>query len=176
MTTLAVAPDRSSDAPIDSREPDTRFSASALVGYASDNLNFGVGIRAGKTLANRVYLGATFVYHFGDSQTVTTAAGNASSSFSVFYVGPEGGYDFVVGPTIIRPYVGLGLASLNTSVSGPGASASAGDTKFVIWPGGTVIYDIKDSAWFIGGDVRLVTVPGGPAFGIGAFGGLHFGS
>jgi hypothetical protein len=38
----------------------------------------------------------------------------------------------------------------------------------------TALYDIPGSPFMVGGDARLVFVPGGPAFGIFATGGIRF--
>ena len=101
--------------------------------------------------------------------TTMTGFVTAESSLSLFYLGPEGGYDFLVGPVVVRPYAGLGIAWLTASVSGAGVNTSVTDSKFVIWPGGMVLYDVPDSSFFVGGDLRLLTVPGGPALGLFAF-------
>ena len=155
---------------------DERFAAAALLAYSSDHLNLGVGARFGKTLENRIYVGGTFVYNLGESQSVATPAGTATASFSAFYVGPEAGYDFSLGAIVVRPYCGAGIASFSVSGQANGFSAGSSTTKFVIWPGGTLVYPIPDSAFFVGGDARLVTIPDGPAFGLVGFGGMHFGS
>jgi hypothetical protein len=107
---------------------------------------------------------------------VATPVGTASASYSAFYLGPEAGYDFRIGAFVIRPYAGLGIASFSVSGTGGGATVGASTTKLVLWPGGTAIYALPGSDFFIGGDVRLVTIPDGPAFGIVAFGGMRFGS
>jgi hypothetical protein len=178
QTTVTAAPVEAPAPPPQEAPPavDERFAGAVLLGYASDNLNLGVGARFGKTLASRVYLGGTFVYNFGESESVATPAGTSTASFSAFYVGPEGGYDFALGAFVVRPYVGLGIASLSVSGSAAGTSVGASTTKLVLWPGGAAIYDLPGSDFFVGGDARLVTVPGGPAFGVVAFGGMHFGS
>jgi hypothetical protein len=159
-----------------SAAPDERFAGAALLAYSTDHLNLGIGARFGKTLGNRVYLGGTFVYNFGESQSVATPYGTSSASFSAFYVGPEAGYDLTFGTFVIRPYVGAGLASLSVSGQGGGASVGASTSKFVVWPGGTAIYALPGSDFFIGGDLRFVTIPDGPAIGLVAFGGMRFGS
>jgi hypothetical protein len=81
---------------------DTRWFIAPLLGFASENLSFGIGVRGGKTLDNHIYIGGTFVYQTGDSgsysASVTTPGGvvgaSGSWSYNGFYVGPEGGYDF----------------------------------------------------------------------------------
>jgi hypothetical protein len=158
---------------------DSRFAIAAGLGYSSDNLNVGLSARAGKTLPSHIYLGGELVYNLGGNVSQATSGGySAQASYSAFYIGPVGGYDFVLAPVVVRPYVGLGMAWLmvSASASGPagtGASASATDTKFVLWPGATVLYPFDQSPWFLAGDVRFVTVPGGPAFGLFAAAGMH---
>lgn len=157
---------------------DTRWALGATLGVSTDYLNFGLGARGGKTLANHIYIGASFVFHFaGDSYSAYAGpVGNYTTSASVFYFGPEGGYDFDLKAVVLRAYVGLGPAFFSWSVNVPGNTVSGSNTRFVVWPGATVIYDFGDSPFFIAGDVRFVSVPGGPAVGFFAFGGVHFGS
>lgn len=159
---------------------DTRWFLAPMLGYMSDYLDFGIGLRGGKTLDNHIYLGGTFIYQVGESGggTVATGLGTTTSyswSSSGFYVGPEGGYDFDLRYVVLRPYMGLGIFSYGSTASVPGASASASTTRFVIWPGVSVLWNVPNSNFFIGGDARVVSVPG-TAFGMYAMGGLHFGT
>jgi hypothetical protein len=184
------------------RTVDPRWSIAPMLGYSGNGLNAGLGVRAGKTLANRVYLGGAFVYNIGESLTYypyagypyygTSYAGISSSvSSSLFYTGPEGGYDFDLKYVVLRAYMGLGIVhisvSYNTSATGP-AAAVAGSTSatgFGLWPGAAVLYDIPRSSFFVGGDLRLLISTGGatgqgishdPAVGLFAFGGMKLGS
>jgi hypothetical protein len=158
---------------------DTRWALGAMLGLSTDYLNFGLGLRGGKTFSNGIYIGGSALFHFA-GDTFGGYSGqvgpNTSSSASVFYFGPEGGYDFDLKAVVLRPYVGLGLAYFHWSVNGGGTTGSGSNTRFVFWPGVSVIYSFHDSPFFIGGDVRFVSVPGGPAVGFYAFGGVHFGS
>lgn len=159
-------------------ELDTRWAIAGMIGLSTDCMGFGLGVRGGKTLDNHLYLGGSAVYHFagcGYSGYYYAPGVAYSTSASVFYLGPEAGYDFVLGPVVLRAYGGLGPAFLNASVSGPGVNQSSSDTRFVIWPGASVLWSIPDSPWFIGGDVRFVSVPNGPAVGFYFTGGIHFG-
>lgn len=157
---------------------DTRWAIGAMVGLSTDYLNFGLGVRGGKTLENHIYLGGSFLYHFAGDTYAGYAGplGNYTSSASVIYGGPEGGYDFDLKAVVLRAYVGVGPAFFSWTVNTPGASASGTNTRIVFWPGATVVYDFADSPFFVAGDVRFVSVPGGPAVGFFAFGGIHFGS
>jgi len=157
---------------------DTRWALGAMVGFSTDYLNFGLGVRGGKTFASGIYVGGSALFHFaGDTYSAYAGpVGNYTSSASVFYFGPEGGYDFDLKAVVLRAYVGLGLAYFSWSVNGGGTTASGSMTRFVVWPGASVLYDFAGSPFFIGGDIRFVSVPGGPAVGFFAFGGVHFGS
>jgi hypothetical protein len=163
---------------------DTRWFIAPLLGFASEDLNFGIGVRAGKTLDNHIYIGGTFVYQVGDSGSyaatvagpgVTTTNVSGSWSYNGFYIGPEGGYDFDLRYVVVRPYMGIGLFDITGSAGGGGATVSSSQTQFVIWPGCTVIWNVPNSNFFLGGDLRVITVPGG-AVGVYAMGGIHLGS
>jgi len=138
---------------------DTRWFIAPLLGFASDGLTLGIGVRGGKTLDNHLYLGGTFIFQTGEY------------SVSAFYLGPEAGYDFDLSYVVVRPYVGLGLFS----ASGGGAFAGDSSSRFVIWPGCAVIWNVPNSNYFIGGDARLISLPE-VAFALYAMGGIHFGS
>jgi hypothetical protein len=159
---------------------DKQFYAAPMLGYGTDELNFGLGIRGGKMITDRISIGGLFVYHFGDSTTAGVQGPGvnvqSTASLSFFYLGPEAGYDFRIAPVLVRPYAGLGLLSINASTSTNGtvvtSGSAGGGTKFVVWPGCQVIYDMPETNFFVGGDTRFVTVPGGPSFGIFAMGGM----
>jgi hypothetical protein len=190
-----------------SREVDTRWSVAPILGFSSNGLNAGLGLRAGKTLANRIYIGGTFVYNVGESTTyfpyatypyyygTAYAGAAASASSSLFYTGPEGGYDFSLKYVVIRAYVGLGIVHTSVSysattlvptpVQGAVVTGSTSATAFGLWPGAAVLYGIPHSVFFVGGDLRLLIPAGGglaqgissdPAVGFFAFGGAKFGS
>ncbi len=162
---------------------DPRWFLAPMLGFASDYLNFGVGLRGGKTFDNHLYVGGTFLYQLGESGGATTTVAvpggpvttSASWSSSGFYVGPEAGYDFDLRVVVVRPYMGLGVFSWTSSAAGPAAGGSTSTTQVVAWPGCTVLWNVPGSDFFLGGDVRLVTVPGG-SIGLYALGGMHFGS
>ncbi len=117
-------------------------SAGILVGWGFDSAyKFGLGARGGYTLPQKIYIGGTFVYHFGSSES----DGLVSTSEHLFYLGPEGGYDLVI-PSVpqllIRPYLGLGFESVSVSISGTpivgnGSSSASG---FSFWPAVTGLY------------------------------------
>lgn len=159
---------------------DTRWFIAPMLGYLSDYLDLGIGVRGGKTLDNHIYIGGTFIYQVGESGGGTVATGlgtttNYSWSSSGFYLGPEAGYDFDLHYVVLRPYAGLGIFNWSSSASGPGGGASGSSTRFVVWPGASVIWNVPNSNFFLGGDLRLVSVPG-TAVGFYAMGGMHFGT
>jgi hypothetical protein len=147
-----------------------------MLGVSTDCLGFGLGARGGKTLENHIYIGGSFVYHFAGCGYGNVNYANSSVSASAFYLGPEGGYDFDLKAVVLRAYLGLGIAFLNASYNGPAGNQSFSTNQFVVWPGASVLWDVPGSAWFIGGDIRFVSVPAGPAVGFFFTGGIHLGS
>jgi hypothetical protein len=79
----------------------------------------------------------------------------------------------------LRPSLLLGIVSLIVSSDGPvfgGEAADASDTKLLIAPGASLLYDITEQ-WFVGGDIRLpLLIGGGSLVGLVFYvnGGLHF--
>ena len=188
---------------------DTRWFGAAMLGFSTDGLNAGLGLRFGKTLPNHLYVGGSFVYNTGESQTYFpyggytgygVATASASASASLYYVGPEVGYDFAIKSLTLRAYAGGGMAhstvsyssSVTTTAGYPygyapsvAVSGSTGSTSLGLWPGFSVLYTIPQSMFFVGGDVRLLISTGSslaegisndPALGFFAFGGVKFGS
>jgi hypothetical protein len=158
---------------------DTRWFIAPMLGFASHYLDFGLGLRGGKTLDNHIYVGGTFLYQLGEGgsysgPTVNGVNTSASWSSSGFYIGPEGGYDFDLRVVVVRP-MGLGLFSWTASTGGPAGGGSTSSTQVVAWPGCTVIWSVPHTDFFVGGDLRVVTVPGG-SVGVYALAGMHFGS
>jgi hypothetical protein len=152
----------------------TGASAGLLLGEGfKDGYNFGFGARAGFTLPMSIYVGGTFIYHLGKSE--------GDAKLNVYYFGAEGGYELNAGPLTVRPYLGLGYATV--AVTTPGYctgsvcpqpfSDSAG--KGALWPGATAIFPIGNL--FVGGDARYVVVldaEDANAFSIFATGGMTF--
>lgn len=163
LTTLLAAPAHAETAPTAGHG-----SVAGLLGYGfKDGLNLGLGIRGGYTLPMNVYLGGTFVYHLGKSE--------GDASVNVFYYGVEGGYDINAAPVVVRPYLGLGAATVKAKIPGiPGLfpETSASDTKFSVWPGASVLYPIGSG--FVGGDARFLIVSDYNAFSLFATGGVQF--
>ena len=155
-----------SSARADDVAPDRQgASVGILVGYGSNSLyKFGLGVRGGYTLSQKIYIGGSFVYHFGETETNV----GVTASEHMFYLGPEGGYDFVIASVpqlLIRPYLGLGYASFHVSESGnvvgnvlTGVSASS--SGFALWPSVTGLWSFTP-AISAGLDARIVL----PTFG-----------
>jgi hypothetical protein len=126
-------------------------SAAVLLGDGfKDGYGLGFGVRGGYTLPMNVYIGGTFVYHLGKSES--TAFGD--EKFNIYYFGVEGGYDLAAGPLVVRPYLGLGDATATASIGG----ISASDSKLALWPGATALFPIGPLS--VGADVRYVIVTG----------------
>jgi len=147
-------------------------SVAGLVGYGfKDGLNLGLGVRGGYTLPMNLYLGGTFVYHLGKSES--TGFGDVKSN--IYYFGVEGGYDIAAGPVVVRPYLGLGAATAKASfpaVAGFTEATSASETRFGLWPGATLLYPIGPA--FVGADARFLIVEDFNAFSLFATGGVQF--
>ena len=153
-------------------------SAGLLVGNGfEDGYNLGIGARGGVTLPFSLYVGGTFVYHLGKSES--TPAGDVT--VNAFYFGPEGGYDIGVGPLTIRPYLGLGYAHFRASVpestiAGITVGGSTSEGRLAFWPGATALIGL--GGLFAGIDGRYVAVvdggDGANALALFLTGGLQF--
>ncbi|HKU38604.1 MAG TPA: hypothetical protein VJR89_10670 [Polyangiales bacterium] len=133
--------------------PAKPISAGLLLGYGisledANFWGFGFGLRGGYNIG-AIFLGARFVYYLGED------------NFNVWELGIEGGYDVPVAEKfVIRPQLGLGLATLVASipdftvmgVTVGGGSASS--SEFYIAPGVSGLYDVTDSV-FLGLDARF---------------------
>jgi hypothetical protein len=143
------------------------FTVAPLLGYATNELNLGVGVRAGYTIPQHVYFGATFVYHFGTSSELSVGGQKASASLRVFYPAGEVGYDLHLGNALIRPYAGGGALFVRASASGGGESTSDTESRLVVYPGLLASYEIPHTDAFVGADARLLVLTSGgdPTFG-----------
>jgi hypothetical protein len=149
-----------------------KVSAGVLLGDGfGDWYGAGLGIRGGYTLPMRVYVGGTFVYHFGTSPQYPGYSGTTK----VLYAGPEGGYDIAVGPVLVRPGLGLGLALLQgnrpdcmtTSAGTRCTTVDDSQARFSLWPGVMGAYPIGN--FFLGADARYVIVMGEGSGDVSAF-------
>jgi hypothetical protein len=160
-----ISTDAEGDSSADSDEvPEASGAAAArpisvglLLGYGailSDSpLNpwgLGFGLRGGYNI-DAIYLGARFVYYLGEDPV------------NLWELGIEGGYDFGVGPVVIRPQLGLGIVGLTVEIPmifGMGGGTET-ETELYIAPGGSVLYDINEQ-FFVGGELRLKFVMSDP--------------
>ena len=148
-----------------------------LAVFCDENLKLGVGIRAGYTLPQNVYVGGTFVYHFGTSSETTVAGRTVGASMHLFYPAAEAGYDIRFGRALVRPYAGVGMLFASATIKGlNGQDASASNTSLGIFPGVTASYDVPRSNVFVGADLRLLfsTEGGDPSLGAFVTGGMRF--
>ena len=155
---------------------DSRFSLAPVAGFATQNLDLGVGVRAGAApfIVKRLWVGGSFTFHAGHTTTGEVNGAGFERSANGYYVGPEVGYDVELGPVLVRPYAGIGLGGFTAFQTNAGVSKSNTDTRVVVWPGITALYGFPRTRFFAGGDSRVVTVPGGPAFAAYGIGGMTF--
>jgi opacity protein-like surface antigen len=157
-------------------------SAAILVGYGTNNLNLGFGARVGYTLPMHLYLGVTFMYFLGQSQSSPDGTGGTlSESVHILFPGIEAGYEIPAGPIMVRPYAGLGYVVASSSVSDSGNSALAGELGSVggsssnigFWFGGTALYPVTSSIG-VGVDLRFLLVSNSNSFIPALTGQYHF--
>ena len=143
------------------------FSAALLVGYgfgsAPNYYGLALGARGGYTLPMHLYVGGTFVYHLGSTNTQF----GLEIKHNLLYPGIEVGYDLGLGPVLVRPYAGLGVEFAFATTGNQSGSAN----NFAFWPGVTVAYPIHQ--FFVGGDARFV-VSNVKALALAATGGMYF--
>jgi len=160
----------------DTSSDNSGVSAALLLGYGFDDVfKVGFGARVGYTLPMHLYIGGTFIYHLGTSES----AGGITATENIMMFGAEVGYEIPVGPVMIRPYVGLGLGVVKVSVPAiniggiteGGGSASSSDVY--ISPGATLLYPVTSSIG-IGVDARFVIVSDANAFDAFLTGQYHF--
>jgi hypothetical protein len=139
--------------------------AGLLAGYGVHGdpnfLGVGLGFRVGYAMPSNLYIGGTFIYHLGSSQDYgTSILGDESVKFGIYYFGAEVGYDLYLGPVILRPMAGIGLATAHASVCLGGTCASGtGSSNLYIAPGAVLMFPVTSSI-FIGADVRYLIVTG----------------
>src|SRR5260370_14558968 len=144
-------------APARSSWTDGKFSAAGLLGYgigfdSTSESGFGFGARAGYTSPLQLYVGPSFIYYVGPSP-----ANNVS--VHTFTLAAEAGYELVLGPVEVRPFLGIGLGVPSISV---GVFNSASTAYFALMPGGVVTWSFNgplSTGPFVGGDVHLTWLP-----------------
>ncbi len=123
------------------------------VRFGSDDLDLGLGVRAGYTLPNKLYLGGTFDYFFGDEEENAFARASAS----LWMLASEVGYEFPVAPNLVlRPFGGLAFVKVNGEFCITGSCTSVSDDDLGLVLGGLLSY--VSGSFFAGGDLRLLVV------------------
>lgn len=146
------------------------FSMALLAGHGfKDAFKTGFGGRLGYTFPNKIYIGASFLYHVGTQEGPVRA--------NVTYGGAEGGYDFAAGPALLRAYAGAGAINVDAIVTMPavgdfpGARISANETRFGVWPGVSLLLPFENGSAFVGIDAKYVIVENASALNTyGTFG------
>jgi hypothetical protein len=138
----------------------------------SDPYGFALGLRGGYTLDFKLYLGLYFSYYVGTSSegySANTTVKNTASASSIHF-GAEVGYDWWLGPAVIRPSLELGPALALTTLSGKTTTINS----MMFGPGLTIFAPID--SFFIGGDVHfnLLTGDGPGAILLAATAGVRF--
>jgi hypothetical protein len=148
----------------------TRWTVAPLFGYGTADLKFGLGARAGYTFKDTpVYIGGTFLYHFGTSSPELVGA-TTESDRHYYYPAVEGGYDFNFGPVTVRPYGGLGILFARTTVTVPSAPNDTTTTnELMLYPGVTGEFLIPRSPVFVGADMRVLIPLEGEASAFSVF-------
>ena len=118
----------------------------------------GLGLRAGLTLPTSLYLGASFDYFFGESDSAI------DTSASLLQIMGNVGYDAGLGPLTLRPSLGLGIAQSSVEV----ANVDTSEGDFLLSPGAELFIGL--GLLSVSGEVRYNKV-----FADGDFDGVYFG-
>jgi hypothetical protein len=119
----------------------------------------GVGLRAGVTLPASLYLGASFDYFTGESES----AAGVDISASVLQLLGNVGYDAGLGPLTLRPNLGFGLAQTRAELE----DESTSEGNFAVSPGAevflglgllTVSGELRYNHVFVDGDADAIIV------------------
>jgi hypothetical protein len=120
----------------------------------------GLGLDLGYTLPQAIYLGGSFEYFFGDSVNL----GAQKLKSNIWQLSAEGGYDVGLGESfVIRPKVGVGIASARSSFEGCPAGLSCDSTsktKPLVAPGATFMLFTQHLSLAV--DVRYALVLSDP--------------
>lgn len=136
-----------------------RFSIEPLVGLGTNSWNFGVGGRMGYTFKIPIYLGATFMWHNGDTNTIVGPNAITETKSNFYYPGAELGYDIGIGRgglVMVRPYGGAAILFDRERVSVNGVARTNTDNQFMVYPGLTARLNIPRSPVYFGADTRLM--------------------
>jgi hypothetical protein len=136
-----------------------RWSMEPLIGYGTNDFNFGVGGRAGYTFRTPVYVGGTLMWHAGDTNNILTGNGVGEAKRNFYYPGVEVGYDIGFGregSVMVRPYGGAAILFERDRVSANYISVANTTTQFMIYPALTARYQLPRAPVFVGADTRLL--------------------
>jgi hypothetical protein len=127
--------------------------------FGSDDLNFGLGVKAGYTLPMDLYVGGSFDYFFGDSEESTIGGVHNEWSYSAWLLTPEVGYDFGIIPQLmVRPFGGIGLVRVNVdacwSRDNQNFCEDRSDSDVGLVLGGIISYSVGPV--FFGGELRFL--------------------
>jgi hypothetical protein len=126
-------------------------------GLGPDPYRLGFALRGGYSLDIQLYLGLYVGYYLGSSLTGDSARQNdptRTTSASYLHAGAEAGYDWWVGPLIVRPSIIIGAAvAFSDNPSLPAKTV----TSMMFGPGFTVGHPWDH--FFLGGDLRANLVP-----------------
>jgi hypothetical protein len=143
-------------------------------GLGADPYGFAAGIRGGYSLDFNLYVGLFYTFYLGSSQTGSQArviGVPKTTTANYMQFGAEVGYDWWVGPVVIRPSLQIGAALGFTDVTG----VSRRELDMLLGPGLTVVHPWD--MFFIGGDARFAIATGSTgasAFLLALTGGLRF--
>ncbi|HEX7663119.1 MAG TPA: hypothetical protein VF407_01345, partial [Polyangiaceae bacterium] len=86
--------------------------------------------------------------------------GGGSVSTHALMLGVEGGYGFHLSILTVRPQLGIGEATISSSISGGLASTSLSDstTKLYLEPGVTAFVTV--GVLYVGANVNVLLIPG----------------
>jgi hypothetical protein len=136
-----------------------RLSVEPLVGFGTNDFNFGAGGRIGYTFEFPMYIGGTFMWHAGETRNATAANGFAETKSNFYYPGVELGYDIGIGRRgdfLVRPYGGAAILFDRERVAVNNIAVSDTSNQFMLYPGLTAHYNVAGGPWYLGVDTRLL--------------------
>jgi opacity protein-like surface antigen len=167
----APEPEPTAEAEAESGGRENPFSVGLLFGYGislEPGLNVwgvGFGLGAGYNVDD-LYVGARFAYYIGESETMerpnfgVSMADVVDISENVWELGAEIGYDLhASSDVVIRPGLGLGLASTTFSTDG---GTGISETFAYFAPGVGLFYNVSESI-YLGVEARFQLVLSNPA-------------
>lgn len=143
---------------------------------AADAYGLGFGARGGYTLDIQLYVGVFVMYYLGGSQTGDSQGQNdftTTTNASYLHGAVEIGYDWWIGPLIVRPSIMVG-AAIGFTDSSSAANQSGTLTEALLAPGLTLVHPWDE--FFLGGEGRanIVTGDGVSSVLVAATGGMRF--